>query len=286
MLTPPPCWTWLACSLGSAGLCGVPGAAPGPAPGGRTLAAGVADSAFGPRRSFCLGCGVSSRQRRGLEGTGLRLPCSLGSIGAHCVSPQSCTLSEDDSVSLRSRAASCITDSASEDALSIRSEMIQRKGAGLWGRGQVGAGGWGTWQEYLWGFEAQSSHGHKPVQGCGGLWRKEQLWLSQRLLRVLGWSWVRGQMGAQCLLPSWLQMLPGLCRMCEQQLALGCGHRGCMAQGSCHTGWTHSHLSQVPHSDHTIPSPNLQRRLAGRGRSGGQQCWASPSMSRRSWVSA
>lgn len=42
---------------------------------------------------------------------------------------QSCALSEDDSVSLRSRAASCITDSASEDALSIRSEMIQRKGS-------------------------------------------------------------------------------------------------------------------------------------------------------------
>lgn len=144
VLTPPPCWTWLACSLGSAGLCGVPGAAPGPAPGGRTLAAGVADSAFGPRRSFCLGCGVSSRQRRGLEGTGLRLPCSLGSIGAHCVSPQSCTLSEDDSVSLRSRAASCITDSASEDALSIRSEMIQRKGAGLWGQGPSGCRGLGN----------------------------------------------------------------------------------------------------------------------------------------------
>lgn len=33
---------------------GVPGAALGPAPGGRTLDAGVADSAFGPRRSFCL----------------------------------------------------------------------------------------------------------------------------------------------------------------------------------------------------------------------------------------
>ncbi|XP_021231107.1 uncharacterized protein KIAA1522 homolog isoform X1 [Numida meleagris] len=42
---------------------------------------------------------------------------------------QSCALSEDDSVSLRSRAASCVTDSASEDALSIRSEMIQRKGS-------------------------------------------------------------------------------------------------------------------------------------------------------------
>lgn len=41
-------------SPGAVGLCGVPGAAPGPAPGGRTLAAGVADSAFGPRRSFCL----------------------------------------------------------------------------------------------------------------------------------------------------------------------------------------------------------------------------------------
>ncbi|XP_069731675.1 NHS-like protein 3 [Phaenicophaeus curvirostris] len=42
---------------------------------------------------------------------------------------QSCVSSEDDSVSFRSRAASCTTDSTSEDALSIRSEMIQRKGS-------------------------------------------------------------------------------------------------------------------------------------------------------------
>ncbi|XP_030360908.1 uncharacterized protein KIAA1522 homolog isoform X2 [Strigops habroptila] len=42
---------------------------------------------------------------------------------------QSCASSEDDSVSLRSRAASCAMDSTSEDALSIRSEMIQRKGS-------------------------------------------------------------------------------------------------------------------------------------------------------------
>ncbi|XP_061870674.1 uncharacterized protein KIAA1522 homolog isoform X2 [Colius striatus] len=42
---------------------------------------------------------------------------------------QSCTSSEDDSGSFRSRAASCATDSTSEDALSIRSEMIQRKGS-------------------------------------------------------------------------------------------------------------------------------------------------------------
>ncbi|XP_050182213.1 uncharacterized protein KIAA1522 homolog isoform X1 [Myiozetetes cayanensis] len=42
---------------------------------------------------------------------------------------QSCVSSEDDSVSFRSRTASCATDSTSEDALSIRSEMIQRKGS-------------------------------------------------------------------------------------------------------------------------------------------------------------
>ncbi|XP_054026544.1 uncharacterized protein KIAA1522 homolog isoform X1 [Dryobates pubescens] len=42
---------------------------------------------------------------------------------------QSCASSEDESLSFRSRAASCATDSASEDALSIRSEMIQRKGS-------------------------------------------------------------------------------------------------------------------------------------------------------------
>ncbi|XP_064381220.1 NHS-like protein 3 isoform X2 [Dromaius novaehollandiae] len=42
---------------------------------------------------------------------------------------QSCASSEDDSLSFRSRTASCATDSTSEDALSIRSEMIQRKGS-------------------------------------------------------------------------------------------------------------------------------------------------------------
>ncbi|KAM9267872.1 NHS-like protein 3 [Morus bassanus] len=42
---------------------------------------------------------------------------------------QSCASSEDDSVSFRSRAASCAMDGTSEDALSIRSEMIQRKGS-------------------------------------------------------------------------------------------------------------------------------------------------------------
>ncbi|XP_062450331.1 uncharacterized protein KIAA1522 homolog isoform X2 [Rhea pennata] len=42
---------------------------------------------------------------------------------------QSGASSEDDGVSFRSRAASCATDSTSEDALSIRSEMIQRKGS-------------------------------------------------------------------------------------------------------------------------------------------------------------
>ncbi|KAM6371136.1 NHS-like protein 3 isoform 2-T2 [Pluvialis apricaria] len=42
---------------------------------------------------------------------------------------QSCASSEDDNVSFRSRATSCATDSTSEDALSIRSEMIQRKGS-------------------------------------------------------------------------------------------------------------------------------------------------------------
>ncbi|GAB0199421.1 hypothetical protein GRJ2_002407500 [Grus japonensis] len=42
---------------------------------------------------------------------------------------QSCASLEDDSVSFRSRTASCATNSTSEDALSIRSEMIQRKGS-------------------------------------------------------------------------------------------------------------------------------------------------------------
>ncbi|XP_053867569.1 uncharacterized protein KIAA1522 homolog isoform X1 [Malaclemys terrapin pileata] len=39
------------------------------------------------------------------------------------------TSAEDDEISFRSRTQSCTTDNASEDALSIRSEMIQRKGS-------------------------------------------------------------------------------------------------------------------------------------------------------------
>lgn len=161
---------------GAAGPCGVPGAGPGPAPGGRTLDAGAADSAFGPRRSFCLGCGVSLRQRRGLAGVGAA-PSPLPQP-APC--PQSCASSEDDSASFRSRAASCAMDSTSEDALSIRSEMIQRKGT--WGGAGWAAGGghkprecngiWGTWQEN-W---ALLCHGREPEQGSGGPWREANNW--------------------------------------------------------------------------------------------------------------
>lgn len=115
---------------GAAEPCRVPGAAPSPAPGGRTLDAGVADSAFGPRKSFCLSCRVSSRREGAWPGLGEFCPLSPGSAEP-TVSLQSCASLEDDSLSFRSRAASCATDSTSEDALSIRSEMIQRKGTRL-----------------------------------------------------------------------------------------------------------------------------------------------------------
>ena len=61
---------------------GVPGAALGPAPGGRTLDAGVADSAFGPRRSFCLGStGLRSQfaaEKRPGGGRGSSVPATRG----------------------------------------------------------------------------------------------------------------------------------------------------------------------------------------------------------------
>lgn len=78
-------------------------------------------------------------------GLGQLCPHSPG-FAEPSLSPQSCASSEDDSLSFRSRAASCATDSTSEDALSIRSEMIQRKGTG-WGLRAGGLrGAWGAWQ--------------------------------------------------------------------------------------------------------------------------------------------
>lgn len=84
------------------------------------------------------------------------------------LSPQSCASSEDDSLSFRSRAASCATDSTSEDALSIRSEMIQRKGSGGGLRdGGLRGGSWsmaGSW--------ALPWCGHEPAQSFGGPWER------------------------------------------------------------------------------------------------------------------
>lgn len=60
---PPAGWTLAHLpSRGVRGQVEVPGAAAVPASGGRTLDAGVADSAFGPGRSFCLrGAGLRSQ---------------------------------------------------------------------------------------------------------------------------------------------------------------------------------------------------------------------------------
>uniref|UniRef100_A0A803W0X7 Uncharacterized protein n=1 Tax=Ficedula albicollis TaxID=59894 RepID=A0A803W0X7_FICAL len=75
---------------------------------------------------------VSAQSARGAAGKGPGVgaaPSPQPGCAEPTVSPQSCASSEDDSLSFRSRAASCATDSTSEDALSIRSEMIQRKGS-------------------------------------------------------------------------------------------------------------------------------------------------------------
>lgn len=231
---------------------------------------------------------------------------------ARCLPTQSCASSEDDSVSFRSRAASCLTDSTSEDALSIRSEMIQRKGARL-----GGLQGWGVRAEGVRGVRGSGEPGRKPggllgsefgrPQASAGIWgplgRRKQLGLSQRLLQALGWDWARGTDGRTDAVSSLL----GPCgRLAAAEASLGCagclssacprasraavvgtglGVQGYLARGTRRAGWTRSCLSQVPPSVRTTPSPNLRRGLAGRGRRGGQRCWASPSMSRRSWVS-
>lgn len=223
-------------SPGAVGLCGVPGAAPGPAPGGRTLAAGVADSAFGPRRSFCLssaGLRTQFAAEKGPGGAGGGAAPSPQPSRARCLPTQSCASSEDDSVSFRSRAASCLTDSTSEDALSIRSEMIQRKGARL-----GGLRGWGVRAEGVRGVRGAGEPGRKPggllgsefarPQASAGIWgplgRRKQLGLSQRLLQALGWDWARGTDGRTDAASSLL----GPCGcLAAAEASLGCA--GCLS---------------------------------------------------------
>lgn len=111
--------------------------------------------------SAALGCRVSLRRRRGLAGAGAAaFPQPGVRLSPRSVPTQSCASSEDDSVSIRSRAASCATDSTSEDALSIRSEMIQRKGT-RWGAAGLGDASRGVWQE-TWGASVATSQ-------CGDL---------------------------------------------------------------------------------------------------------------------
>lgn len=50
------------------------------------------------------------------------------------------TSTEEDEISFRSRTQSCTTENASDDALSIRSEMIQRKGTSHGRGGSFGEG--------------------------------------------------------------------------------------------------------------------------------------------------
>lgn len=82
---------------------------------------------------------------------------------------------DDDELSLCSQTQSCMTDSASEDALSVRSEMIQRKGT-MAGQGSgVGLAAWtSTVQLKAVGMGAR---GHRRLEGFQ--------W-GQRLLLALG----------------------------------------------------------------------------------------------------
>ena len=96
---------------------------------------------------------------------------------------------------------------------------------------------------------------------------------------------LRGCLAAAGASPGCAERLSPACPGASRAVA-GCwGHWGHPGQGPPHAGWTRSCFSQVPPSAHTTPFPNPRRGLARRGRRGGQRCWASPSMSRRSWVS-
>lgn len=112
------------------------------------------------------------------------------------------------------------------------------------------------------------------------------------------WGWARWTDGRTDTVSSLLRLrgclaAAGASPGCAERLSPACpgaspavgGCWGCPGQGPPHAGWTRSCLSQVPPSDRMTPFPNPLRGLARRGRRGGRRCWASPSMSRRSWVS-
>lgn len=120
-------------------------------------------------------------------------------------------------MSLRSRAASCATDSTSEDALSIRSEMIQRKGTRLGGCEDKGhelrgrEGGRGAWQE-SW---ALCWRGQEPARGVGALGEKRgTLAESER------WGWARGT-------DRRTDTVSSLLRLCSSSLAAAGASPGC-----------------------------------------------------------
>lgn len=134
-------------------------------------------------------------------------------------------------------------------------------------------------------------------RASAGIWgpleRREQLWLSQsvgagrggtdrRTDTVSSLLRLRSSLAAAGASPGCAERLSLTCPGASTAVVGGWGHWGHPGQGHPHTS---SCLSQVPPSDRMTPFPNPRRGLARRGRRGGQRCWASPSMSRRSWVS-
>lgn len=134
-------------------------------------------------------------------------------------------------------------------------------------------------------------------RASAGIWgpleRREQLWLSQsvgagrggtdrRTDTVSSLLRLRSSLAAVGASPGCAERLSLTCPGASTAVVGGWGHWGHPGQGHPHAS---SCLLQVPPSDRMTPFPNPRRGLARRGRRGGQRCWASPSMSRRSWVS-
>lgn len=210
----------------------------------------------------------SVRGREGAwPGPGQLRPRSAGSAEP-TLSPQSCASSEDDSLSFRSRAASCATDSTSEDALSIRSEMIQRKGTRLGGGGMGGTraqgvpGGSGSVAGELGSALAWP-------RASAGIWgplgeMRAALAESER------WGWARGmdrQTDRQRLLPAQTVRLVPLWVIAVPEPGLSQSISG---SGKCWGYWGHwaphtpagpSHASRRFH----IPTTRLLSQILGEG---------------------
>lgn len=171
-------------------------------------------------------------------------------------------------MSFRSRAVSCATDNTSEDALSIRSEMIQRKGTQPGGCRAGGCeprgrnGGWGAWEE-SW---TLSWCGHEPGQGFGGALGEKRATPAESER----WGWAGGTEGRTDTVSSPLRLRsdlaaagasPGSAKRLACPLAVGgAGDTGdALARASLMPGPTHAF-----HRFH-LPTARLLSQILGQG---------------------